>query len=537
MTNTSFPDPVMPFPDAGELLYGHRTALYSSPEIELPSHPPLQKLRPIRGNRKDSMENTDFSLGLNEGENEISGSFTSCNQTAIATLPELPPQKLNLVTETDDYSTECYDSLMSINEELQEKGGNFGNRWPEAETLALLKIRFEMEAEFRDANPKGPLWEIVSWKLERLGYHRDSKKCKEKFENIYKYYKRTKERQVGNQASNAYKFFNELEALHAPENHKEKNPIAETALLDKTRNQGLYPVEVPTQMVRLGTDSIDFSTDFSSCSSSDDSTSEELSESISRKRKRKTRKKLQQLFANLMRKVLKKQEEMHKKILEIMEKREKDWIIREEVWKQQEMERMKREKEVRAQESSRNVALISFIQRIMGKEFNFPQSPETLYMEENQDEECDTKDYKFDPNNRRWPKSEVKALITLRASMDYKFRCTGPKGSVWEEVSMGMVSMGYNRTATKCKEKWENINKYFKRTMESSKKRPRNAKTCPYFYELDIFYKNGLINPGNSPAIVNNEKEDSKGGEIVTTSTPYSNSFSTSETLKNLMEV
>ena len=37
-----------------------------------------------------------------------------------------------------------------------------GNRWPRQETLALLQIRSEMDAAFRDATLKGPLWEDVS---------------------------------------------------------------------------------------------------------------------------------------------------------------------------------------------------------------------------------------------------------------------------------------------------------------------------------------------------------------------------------------
>ena len=37
-----------------------------------------------------------------------------------------------------------------------------GNRWPRQETLALLKIRSDMDATFRDATVKGPLWEDVS---------------------------------------------------------------------------------------------------------------------------------------------------------------------------------------------------------------------------------------------------------------------------------------------------------------------------------------------------------------------------------------
>ena len=37
-----------------------------------------------------------------------------------------------------------------------------GNRWPRQETLALLRIRSDMDVAFRDASVKGPLWEEIS---------------------------------------------------------------------------------------------------------------------------------------------------------------------------------------------------------------------------------------------------------------------------------------------------------------------------------------------------------------------------------------
>ncbi|MBA0621756.1 hypothetical protein Godav_007355, partial [Gossypium davidsonii] len=88
-----------------------------------------------------------------------------------------------------------------------------GNRWPRQETVALLKIRSDMDATFRDATVKGPLWEDVSRKLAELGYKRSAKKCREKFENVHKYYKRTKETRAGRQDGKSYKFFSQLEAL------------------------------------------------------------------------------------------------------------------------------------------------------------------------------------------------------------------------------------------------------------------------------------------------------------------------------------
>lgn len=42
-----------------------------------------------------------------------------------------------------------------------------GNRWPRQETLALLKIRSDMDVAFRDASVKGPLWDEVSRSLAK----------------------------------------------------------------------------------------------------------------------------------------------------------------------------------------------------------------------------------------------------------------------------------------------------------------------------------------------------------------------------------
>lgn len=46
--------------------------------------------------------------------------------------------------------------------DLKRSGGGGGNRWPRQETFALLKIRSDMDAVFRDSSLKGPLWEQVS---------------------------------------------------------------------------------------------------------------------------------------------------------------------------------------------------------------------------------------------------------------------------------------------------------------------------------------------------------------------------------------
>ncbi|KAH9328320.1 hypothetical protein KI387_000428, partial [Taxus chinensis] len=139
-----------------------------------------------------------------------------------------PPLKLNNNINNSSNNTDSFNVNSSEQHQIGGVGdedvldcerGSVGNRWPRQETLALLKIRSEMDANFRDASLKGPLWEDVSRRLAELGYYRNAKKCKEKFENVHKYYKRTKEGRAGRQDGKSYKFFTQLEALYGNANN------------------------------------------------------------------------------------------------------------------------------------------------------------------------------------------------------------------------------------------------------------------------------------------------------------------------------
>ncbi|KAK4268761.1 hypothetical protein QN277_025369 [Acacia crassicarpa] len=95
---------------------------------------------------------------------------------------------------------------------FDDMGNN--NRWPRQETLLLLEIRSRLDSKFRETNHKAPLWNQISRIMsEEYGYQRSGKKCKEKFENLYKYYKKTKEGKTGRQDGKHYRFFRQLEAI------------------------------------------------------------------------------------------------------------------------------------------------------------------------------------------------------------------------------------------------------------------------------------------------------------------------------------
>ncbi|TKY61399.1 Trihelix transcription factor GTL2 [Spatholobus suberectus] len=100
---------------------------------------------------------------------------------------------------------------------------------------------------------------------------------------------------------------------------------------------------------------------------------------------------------------------------------------------------------------------------------------------------------------RRWPRDEVLALINLRctnlSNNNNNEEKEGNKGPLWERISQGMSELGYKRSAKRCKEKWENINKYFRKTKDVNKKRSLNSRTCPYFHQLSCLYGQGKIEP------------------------------------------
>ncbi|CAM6096048.1 unnamed protein product [Calypogeia fissa] len=408
----------------------------------------------------------------------------------------------------------------------EEGRGTGGNRWPRQETLALIKIRSEMDANFRDSGLKGPLWEDVSRKLAELGYQRSSKKCKEKFENVHKYYKKTKDGRAGRQDGKNYRFFSQLEALYgggggagaggggggggggSSSQHGDGGSLMLTTGGSGAAigggAEGNLSLQRPAENssgVQLSSESED---DYDDPGDNDEGDK-------SKKRKRKEGKMLSKIiyFEGLLKKLVEKQEAMQRKFLEAIERREQERLAREENWRRQEMARTNKEHELRAQEhalaATRDAALVAFLQKVTGQTLTLPPraapqamavvAPEAQHVEDHQIVEGKES---FDPNSKRWPKPEVQALIRLRSQMEPRFQEAGPKGPLWEEISTSMACLGYSRNAKRCKEKWENINKYFRKTKETNKKRPDNAKTCPYFHQLDMLYRKGVLGTPNS---------------------------------------
>ncbi|KAK6911417.1 Myb/SANT-like DNA-binding domain 4 [Dillenia turbinata] len=140
-------------------------------------------------------------------------------------------------------------------------------------------------------------------------------------------------------------------------------------------------------------------------------------------------------------------------------------------------------------------------------------------------------------HGRRWPREEVLSLINLRCSLynnnnggggsqeENSKEATTTKAPLWERISQGMLELGYNRSAKRCKEKWENINKYFRKTKDVNKKRSVDSRTCPYFHQLSNLYNQGTLNIAHCSS-----SERQANNNICSTSSPENHKNSQPET-------
>ncbi|XP_077248144.1 uncharacterized protein LOC143887829 [Tasmannia lanceolata] len=370
---------------------------------------------------------------------------------------------------------------------------------------------------------KEPFWKPLD--IEFM--NKNNKRCKEKVEISNKYSKKPEEEnenEEGKSSGSNYGFFSELEAIYTRSNTGGGNNQAGSgSALTGDNNPPAPAVTRPAGYPNSG--GIDHG--------SETSTGEEASlkkvQKNKRKRKEKQSSSIAMFFEKLIKQLMDHQESLHRKFLEVMERRDEERTNREEAWRRQELAKSNREAIFRAQEralaSSREAAIVSFLEKITGETINLPSKDqivqfESQFHEETQKEvkdmeyEAGKTDNKMDnTNTRRWPKAEVQVLIRVRSGLESRFQEPGLKGPLWEEVSSSMALLGYHRSSKRCKEKWENINKYFRKTKDTAKKRPQHSKTCPYFHQLDQLYSKSSslsAKPSVSSAVIEQPKDNSE---------------------------
>ncbi|CAA2989877.1 Hypothetical predicted protein [Olea europaea subsp. europaea] len=371
-------------------------------------------------------------------------------------------------------------------------------RWPRQETLALLEIRSRLDPKFKEGNQKGPLWDEVSRIMaEEHGYQRSGKKCREKFENLYKYYRKTKEGKAGRQDGKHYRFFRQLEALYGGINNtvpvSEAHPAGRTFLNSSSTNNILTPNQQEVyQAPKLSDTSLSLSnsSDFDTTSSDGGDFNGRRNDDSSgnRQKKRGNRRwkgKIKDFIDSHMRKLMDKQESWMEKMMRKIEDKEQERIIIEDEWRKQDADRIEKERKFwtseRAYIEARHAALMEAIRNVAGKGLKASLSDELMAVETRSLSENQNDDEKGD---MIWPECEISRLIQLRISLESRFQQGGFSEEVlWEGIATKMACFGYDRSALVCKEKWDGVNNY---VIKCNKKRKENPKPYSYYCQNNM---------------------------------------------------
>lgn len=397
------------------------------------------------------------------------------------------------------------------------------NRWPRQETLSLLEIRSRLHSKFKDNNHKAPLWnEISRIMAEEFGYQRSGKKCKEKFENLYKYYKKTKEGKASRQDGKHYRFFRQLEAICGESNTTHHHAsTSDNTTLHHAANAAVDSHQTPSfttnqeNVINIGDHqnlnnnfkysesltSFSNSSEFEITSSCENNDDEDLSavahmmkqpkekglvedqrQSDDKRVRKSWRVKVEEIVDYHMRNIIETQDTWMEKMLSVVEQREQEMALKEEERKRKESMRCDKEiHELWAKEKAwveaRDAALLEVVRKHIGIE-----NKEALVSNKNKSQVNDTKyGYPFENVDQRWTEMEISSLIQLRTSFEQRVRENGDLDEgVWNEIGEKMVYMGFDRNGIECKKIWHEISMSLRRTVDCG------VKTRPWCLGLKV---------------------------------------------------
>ncbi|XP_019428755.1 PREDICTED: trihelix transcription factor GTL2-like isoform X2 [Lupinus angustifolius] len=428
-----------------------------------------------------------------------------------------------------------------MNFEVDQRDQNI-DLWTNDEVLALLRIRSSMESWFPELT-----WEHVSRKLAELGYKRSAEKCKEKFEEESRYFNNINytKNNNNNNNNNNYRFLSELEELYNQgDNHRVAGSEKPISIEGQDKIMDLEE-DSTKQKVQDDDDEEDVVVE------------KPKEDMRAKRKRPDRFEMFKGFCESIVHKMMEQQEEMHNKLIKDMMKRDEEKFAKEDAWKKHEMDRMNQELEIMAQEqaiaSDRQANMIEFLNKfsattsspissqikvtnvsnpntctttpssppsqnpnpsimVLNNHVNNVSSevenPSSIPSQETLQNASSTTSPPIIQNpsssslnrqnniGRRWPKDEVLALINLRCNSlnnNNNEEMEGNKAPLWERISQGMLELGYERSSKRCKEKWENINKYFRKTKDVNKKRSLDSRTCPYFHQLSNLYNQGKL--------------------------------------------
>ncbi|KAL4557403.1 hypothetical protein LXL04_035580 [Taraxacum kok-saghyz] len=325
-------------------------------------------------------------------------------------------------------------------------------RWPRQETLALLEIRSRLDPCFKEAistNHKAPLWDEISRIMnDEYGYQRSGRKCKEKFENLYKYYKKTKDGKVGKHDGKHYRFFRQLESLFGDQHDL------------RSINSNIV-ITQPNYSSENGTPSL-----------------EKNNRSNHKLKKKALIAAIEESMESQFSKLMARQDEFGKNILCTIERKEQERVVGEEEWRRQEVARLDHECEAWASHvariETRDKCLLDALQNLVRVRSIGSSYRNMVPMENSEENECPSNHEK----HKDWIEAEICSLIHIRTAKGCRFdqpvNEEHGKG-VWQEVAFELSLLGYNRSESDCKETWEKICVDFSKKKKEDSSRRSNS--------------------------------------------------------------
>jgi len=246
---------------------------------------------------------------------------------------------------------------------------------------------------------------------EEHGYQRSGKKCREKFENLYKYYKKTKEGKAGRQDGKHYRFFRQLEALYGENNNPSSSSLPQNNFCTNNNQEMFHPhINKHCDSLSL-TNSTEFDTSSSDDDDNDHSTHEGIKEnefSMDKRKKRSSGRsfwkvKIKDFIDSQLKKLVEKQEEWLEKLTKTLEQKEKERVLREEEWRKQEKERLEKEHKFWAKErawiEARDAALMEALQKLTGNNDEIIKTQSSSHDGNKKRKENSRSCFYFDDNN------------------------------------------------------------------------------------------------------------------------------------------
>lgn len=306
---------------------------------------------------------------------------------------------------------------------------------------------------------------------EEHGYQRSGKKCREKFDNLYKYYKKTKDGNARKRhGGKHYRFFRQLEALYGDQTTNSASLLETPSLVF-----GSFHYNHPTNNVSSAYDHQDSyhcpkisetTTPSNSCES-DSTSSDESDPNIGmesndprRKKRRGLKAKIRESIGAQMKKLMDKQEAWMEKMMNAIEHKERERMVREEQWRKQDEARIEMQHKLWASErawmEARDAAIMDAFRNLTGRETTARASSGQRILREK-------------TGNDIWQDCEITRMIELRSEMGLRSQQGGiSEEAMWDEIAAGMARFGHHRTALMCRDKWDSVNDYLiKKRMEN----------------------------------------------------------------------